>query len=752
MATTSNGDGDGPADGTGPQDVPTAAVERRDELVALIREYRYLYYAKDAPAVSDDDYDALERELRELESRYPSLQTPDSPTQTVGGQVGDMFEPVEHLMRMYSLDNAFSAEELLAWADRVADGLGGEAASFLCELKVDGLAVDLVYRDGVLATMATRGDGRVGEDVTYNARFIPAIPQRLVADGDVPIPPLVEVRGEVYFPIEAFEEVNARQLELGRSPFANPRNAAAGTLRQRIDRRIAEADEVRARTPAVSERARGKHAQRVARLDEDVSRASDALGALRLVVHGIGAHKGFEPTSQSQAYSVLASWSLPVSDRVRVVSELAEVSAYIALYQEQRHAIEHEIDGVVVKVDDLAQQGRLGSTSRAPRWAIAYKYPAEVVTTRLLEIRVNVGRTGRVTPYGVMEPVRVAGSTVEMATLHNAFEVQRKGVLIGDLVYLRKAGDVIPEIIGPVVESRSGDERAFAMPTTCPDCGTTLGPEKDGDADIRCPNSRNCPAQLRERLFGLASRQALDIESLGFKTAVALLESGVLDNEAGLFDVDAEHLRAHDYFVRAPKSGEDGPQLTEATATLLDQLELAKQRPLWRVLVALSIRHVGPTAAQALARAYRSIPAIRAATPEQLATVEGVGPVIAEAVLDWFAVDWHVEIVDRWAAAGVRMEDETDDGPRPLEGITVVITGTLDGWTRDGATEAVQRLGGKVSGSVSKRTGFVVVGDNPGSKFDKAVSLGVPVLEAAGFQVLLQDGPDAARQAVVPTD
>lgn len=731
-------------------EVPAKVVRRRDELVALIREYRYQYYSQDAPTISDDEYDALERELRSLEREHPSLITPDSPTQTVGGQAGDMFEPVEHLMRLMSLDNAFSADELQAWAARVLEGVGDEPVRFLCELKVDGLAVDLVYRDGVLVSMATRGDGRVGEDITHNASFVPAIPKRLVASGEHPVPSLVEVRGEVYFPVAAFERINERQLELGRSPFANPRNAGAGTLRQRIDRRIADADQVRAKVATTStEAARQRQTARLARLDEDVARASDALASLKIVVHGIGAHEGYEPTSQSSAYEAMASWGLPTSERMKVVDDLEAVREFIAYYEVNRHAIEHEIDGVVVKVDDLAQQGRLGSTSRAPRWAIAYKYPAEVVTTRLLDIKVSVGRTGRVTPYGVMEPVQVAGTTVEMATLHNAHEVKRKGVLIGDLVYLRKAGDVIPEIIGPVVESRTGSEVAFVMDTVCPSCGTPLKTEKEGDADIRCPNARSCPAQLRERLFSLGSRAALDIESLGYKTATALLDSKLIVNEGGLFDLNRQALLTVPYFVRAPRAGEAGVQLSEAAVTLLEQLEVAKHRPLWRVLVALSIRHVGPTAAQALARAYRSLAAIRAADAHELATVDGVGPVIADAIVDWFAVDWHAEIIDQWMVAGVQAEDAADDGPRPLEGLTVVITGTLDGWTRDGATEAVQALGGKVSGSVSKRTSFVVVGENPGSKFDKAMALGVPVLEGGGFAVLLEQGPEAARLSAV---
>jgi DNA ligase (NAD+) len=723
---------------------PADARRRHTELVDQVLRHREAYYVNDAPLISDDEYDALERELVALEAAHPVLVTPDSPTRTVGGVAAEMFEPVEHLVRMMSLDNAFDVDEITAWAARVEAGVGGQSVRYLCELKVDGLAVDLVYRDGALVSVATRGDGRVGEDVTANARHMTCIPRTLHASGDsgAPVPSLLEVRGEVYFPVEAFDAVNDRQLELGRTPFANPRNAAAGTLRQRVDRREEELQSALERADA---RPGERTTARVQRLSDDLRRATDALSALRLVVHGIGAHEGYQPVAQSESYAAMRSWGLPTSDRVEVVDDLPGVLAYIERYREQRHAIEHEIDGVVVKVDDLVQQGRLGSTSRAPRWAIAFKFPAEVVTTTLKAIEVNVGRTGRVTPFGVMEPVKVAGSTVEMATLHNAFEVARKGVLIGDTVYLRKAGDVIPEIIGPVVEARTGDEVPFQMPTHCPACGAPLAPEKEGDADIRCPNARSCPSQLRERLFGLGSRGALDIESLGWKTAIALLDAGLVHDEGDLFALDEGALLSAEYFVK--KS--DGT-LTEGARKLLEQLEVAKSRPLWRVLVALSIRHVGPTAAQALAREFRDLHAIGSADVAALSSVDGVGEVIAESVREWFAVDWHAAIVSKWEAAGVRMRDDAaDDGPRPLDGITVVITGTLEGWTRDAATEAVQARGGKVSGSVSKRTAFVIAGDSPGSKYDKALSLGVPLLDAAGLAVLLEQGPEPARAVAV---
>lgn len=684
-----------------------AARERHAELSGLVEDARYRYYVLDRPTVSDAEFDGWMRELESLEERFPALRTPDSPTQKVGGAVATEFTAVDHLEPMMSLDNAFSEEELAAWADRVVKE-GGEGAEYLCELKVDGLAVNLTYENGRLVRAATRGDGRTGEDVTLNVRTIENVPHRL--DGsEVPVPALLEVRGEIYFPVAGFEELNASLVAAGKAPFANPRNTAAGSLRQKDPR-------VTASRP------------------------------LRLVCHGLGRRDGFEPERQSTAYEALASWGLPVSDRVRVVKDLAGVSDFVSYYGEHRHDVEHEIDGVVVKVDQVALQRRLGSTSRAPRWAIAYKYPPEEVTTKLLDIQVNVGRTGRVTPFGVMAPVKVSGSTVEMATLHNANEVKRKGVRIGDTVVLRKAGDVIPEIVGPVVDLRDGSEREFVMPTHCPACGTELRPAKEGDVDIRCPNTRSCPAQLRERLFFVAGRGAFDIEVLGYEAAQALLDAGVLEDEGDVFGLTEEQLVGVPLFTR-----KDGG-LTANGRKLLDNLAAAKERPLWRVVVALSIRHVGPTAAQALAREFRSVDRIAAAGEEELAAVDGVGPTIAASVRDWFEVDWHRGVVEKWRAAGVRMEEDgADDGPRPLEGLTVVVTGSLEGFSRDGATEAIQNLGGKAAGSVSKKTSFVVVGDSPGTKYDKAVQLGVPVLDEDGFKVLLEQGPDAAREvAQVP--
>jgi DNA ligase (NAD+) len=678
---------------------PPEARERHAAVADEIDVNQYRYFVLDAPTISDAEYDRLMRELKRLEEEYPALRTPDSPTQRVGGTYSTLFTAVAHAERMLSLDNAFDDEELSGWAERVERDAGGPV-SYLCELKVDGLAISLTYENGRLVRAATRGDGRTGEDVTLNVRTIGDVPERLSGDD---LPAFVEVRGEIFFPVEAFGELNASLVEQGKAPFANPRNAAAGSLRQK-DPRIT------------------------------------ASRPLHLVVHGFGARRGFEPVSQSHAYEVMAGWGLPTSDRWRVVPDLDQVREYIAYYAEHRHDVLHEIDGVVVKVDDISIQRRLGSTSRAPRWAIAFKYPPEEVNTRLIDIRVNVGRTGRVTPYAEVEPVRVAGSTVTFATLHNASEVARKGVLIGDTVVLRKAGDVIPEVVGPVVDKRDGTERPFEMPTRCPECHSPLSPAREGDVDIRCPNSRSCPAQLRERVFHLAGRGALDIEVLGYKAAMALLDDGIITDEGDLFGLDEERLKRGDFFVN--KNGTLGSNAVKLLANLAE----AKTRPLWRILVALSIRHVGPTAAQALARHFGSLDAMAAASPEELAGVEGVGPTIAESLLEWFTVDWHREVVEKWRAAGVRLaEERQDEGPRPLEGITVVVTGSLHGYSRDQATEAITERGGKVSGSVSKKTGFVVAGDAPGSKYDKAVALKVPILDEAGFEVLLRDGPDAAR-------
>jgi DNA ligase (NAD+) len=707
-------------------EVSAATDEAREEHARLsqeLDEHQYRYYILDAPTASDAEYDRLMRRLQELEDTYSDLRTPSSPTQRVGGTYSTLFTAVDHLERMFSLDNAFSADDIAAWAQRVERDAGA-APRYLCELKVDGLAVNLLYGDGRLVRGLTRGDGRTGEDVTPNIRTVLGVPDRLTGDG---VPRVLEVRGEVFFPVARFEELNAALVEAGKPPYANPRNTAAGSLRQK-DARIT------------------------------------AARGLNMVVHGVGKVEGGPKiTAQSEWYDAFRDWGLPTSARAQVVDDLDEVQRFIAYYGEHRHSVEHEIDGVVVKVDDLSLQRRLGSTSRAPRWAIAYKYPPEEVNTKLLDIRVNVGRTGRVTPFGVMEPVKVAGSTVEMATLHNQWEVERKGVLIGDTVVLRKAGDVIPEIVGPVTALRDGTERPFVMPTVCPSCGTPLAAEKEGDKDIRCPNSRSCPAQLRERLFSLAARSALDIEALGYEGAVALLEAGVLGDEGDLFtlaaDPDGDDSRARSLlasvpiYTRAAKKSDppdavrDGRVLSANGEKLLANLASAKTRPLWRVLVALSIRHVGPTAARALASHFGDLAAIRSATVEQLADAEGVGRVIAEAVLEWFTVDWHVAIVDKWAAAGVRVADDADDTPKTLAGLTLVVTGSLAGFSRDEAKEAIVSRGGKAASSVSKKTDYVVVGENAGTKAEKAEQFGVAILDEDGFRTLLRDGAPTASAA-----
>ena len=678
---------------------------RWTELNQLLADAQEAYYGAAAPTLSDADYDTAMRELEALEAEHPSLVNPDSVTQRVGAARVTDFKPVEHRRRLLSLDNVFSDDELAAWLARTP------AERYLCELKIDGLAVNLLYLDGRLSVAATRGDGRVGEDVTPNVATIDGVPHRLAGDA----PAVLEVRGEVFFPVAGFEELNESLVAAGKAPFANPRNAAAGSLRQK--------------NPAVS-----------------------ASRPLRMLVHGVGAVEGAEFAAQSEAYARMREWGLPVPDTFTVVSTADEVAGFVRHHGEHRHDLSHEIDGIVIKVDALAEQDRLGSTSRAPRWAIAYKYPPEEVTTRLVDIQVGVGRTGRATPYGVMEPVFVSGSTVEMATLHNGYEVVRKGVLIGDTVVLRKAGDVIPEIVAPVVALRDGTERAFVMPTHCPSCGAELRPEKEGDKDIRCPNARSCPSQLRERLFALAGRGAFDIEALGWEGAGELLTTGLLADEGALFTLTASDLLRTDLYTRQAKAAElaeppaagvrDGRVLSAQGEKLLANLETVKSQPLWRVLVALSIRHVGPTAARSLAARFGSMDAIRAASVDELASAEGVGQVIAESIVAWFEVDWHRDIVAAWADAGVRMADEVDESaPRTLEGLTVVVTGTLQGFSRDGAKEAILSRGGKAAGSVSKNTDYVVVGENAGSKATKAEQLGLRILDESGFEALLREGP-----------
>ncbi|NKR95236.1 NAD-dependent DNA ligase LigA [Rhodococcus hoagii] len=692
--------------------VPASAEDRErwQELAEVVRNHQFRYYVLDSPIVSDGEFDQLFGELNALEERHPDLRTPDSPTQLVGGGFATEFKAVDHLERMLSLDNVFDYDELRTWIGRieaeVSDGRSaGSAAAhpdlhYLCEVKIDGVALNLVYENGRLVRAATRGDGRTGEDVTLNARTISDIPETLTPSDEYPIPALLEVRGEVFFRLEDFAALNASLVADGKAPFANPRNSAAGSLRQK--------------NPAVTARRR-----------------------LGMICHGLGRTEGFDPAGQYDAYTALAAWGLPVSTHTSRVVGADAVVEKVKYWDEHRHDVEHEIDGLVVKVDEMSLHRRLGATSRAPRWAVAYKYPPEEATTKLVDIRVSVGRTGRVTPFAYMEPVLVAGSTVALATLHNASEVKRKGVLIGDTVVIRKAGEVIPEVLGPVVDVRDGTEREFVMPTECPECGTTLAPAKEGDADIRCPNQRSCPAQLRERVFHVAGRGAFDIEVLGYEAATALLQAGVISDEGDLFSLTEDDL------LEAPLFRTKAGKLSANGRRLLDNLGSAKQQPLWRVLVALSIRHVGPTAARALASEFGSLERIENAGVEELAAVDGVGGTIAAAVVAWFEVDWHRDIVAKWRAAGVTMEDERDESiVRNLEGLSIVVTGSLEGFSRDEAKEAILVRGGKAAGSVSKKTAFVVIGEAPGSKAAKAEELGVPILDEDGFRRLLDHGPE----------
>ncbi|WP_238385141.1 NAD-dependent DNA ligase LigA [Nesterenkonia muleiensis] len=751
----------------------TASAGLREEYAELSEEvatHQVAYHQKDAPLISDAEYDRLIHRLRRIEAEHPELKSADSPTEQVGGAASSAFTPVEHLQRMYSLEDLFSRSELRTWYDRTVTSLEklrpGEQPRWLVEVKIDGLAISLLYRHGELVRGATRGDGTTGEDVTHNVLTIKDIPQRLTGDHH---PEELEVRGEIFMPSAEFAAFNESLIAAGKPPLANPRNASAGSLRQK--------------DPA-------KTAQR----------------PLSMFVHGIGARSGLELTSQHEAYDQLAAWGLPVSPYTELLTSFEQIEAYLDTYQDRRHDLLHEIDGVVIKVDDFTHQRALGHTSRVPRWAAAFKYPPEEVTTRLIDIREQVGRTGRVTPYAVLEKVKVAGSEVQRATLHNQDVVRAKGVLIGDDVFIRKAGDVIPEVLGPVLPAREGREaelHEYVFPQHCPACGTLLAPGKEGDVDYRCPNAESCPAQLSERIIHIGSRGALDIEALGYEAGLALTnpdlrrpetpedidqaalaasgapvqqdsagvvapQSPVLRSEAGLFGLTPEDLKdvyvwrevrvsgeptGHWapalYFWTKPQYGRDGElkrpsEPTANTVQLFEELQRKKQeQPLWRVLVALSIRHVGPTASRALAAAYGSMEKIRAADQDELAGIDGVGPVIAASVREWFSVDWHCHVVERWAAAGVRMEDEVDkDTPRTLEGLTVVVTGSLEGYSRDESKEAIISRGGRAAGSVSKKTDYVVAGENAGSKLTKAESLGVPVLDEEQFTVLLNGGPE----------
>ena len=664
------------------------------QLAEIIRDHQYRYYVLDKPVIEDSEFDQLWNDLLKLEEKNPKLRDPHSPTFEVGGGFSTHFDSVDHIEKMMSLDNAFDESELDAWFERVAKE--SNQNTWLCEVKVDGLAINLLYEQSKLVRALTRGNGVTGEDVTLNIKTIREIPHQLIGDK---LPQRVEIRGEVFFPLNKFAQLNDELEEAGKAIFANPRNAAAGSLRQKDPR-------VTASRP------------------------------LSMVVHGIGVLDGMTLDTQSRGYELMKSWGLPVSKRFKVAKNRLEVKEFIDYYLENRHGIEHEIDGVVIKVNEREAQKTLGFTSRAPKWAIAYKYPPEEVTTKLLDIRVSVGRTGRVTPFAFMEAVRVSGSSVSNATLHNMEEVMRKGILIGDVVVLRKAGDVIPEILGPVLENRDGTERAFVMPSNCPECGSKLRAMSQGDVDIRCPNTRSCPAQLRERIYYIGSRAALDIDVLGYEATSALLEDKLIVDESDIFDLDSKKLSKSEFFKK--KDGTLGANAEK----LLEALNEAKQRPLWRILVALSIRHVGPTAAQGLANHFGSIAKIASASAEELASVDGVGSVIAESVKEFFAQEWRAQIVAKWAKAGVRMDGvSSSDKAQTLIGMTLVVTGSLESFTRDSVNEAIMERGGKVSSSVSKKTDYVVVGSEPGSKASKAAELGVPTLDEKSFIELLKNGP-----------
>ena len=666
------------------------ARHRITELTQEIRDHQFKYYVLDAPTITDAQFDALLKELQALEAKHPELLEPDSPSLGVGGGFATSFAQHDHIEKMMSLDNVFDADELNTWFDRVEKD--SPSPNYLCELKVDGLAINLLFENGQLVRALTRGNGVTGEDVTLNVKTIKGLTHLLTGKK---VPSLIEVRGEVFLPVAAFNQLNEELEEAGKPLFANPRNCAAGSLRQK--------------DPRVT-----------------------ASRALDVVVHGVGASEGITFTSQSDAYAQLMALGLPTSDRFKVCKSRDEVLAFIENYNIHRHDVEHEIDGVVIKVDEISEQKKLGFTSRAPKWAIAYKYPPEEVTTKLLDIKVSVGRTGRVTPFAFMEPVKVAGSTVTNATLHNQEEIERKGVLIGDTVIIRKAGDVIPEVLGAVIDKRTGKERAFVMPTHCPECATELRAITEGDVDIRCPNSRSCPAQLRERIYYIGSRAALDIDVLGYEAAVALLADKIITDEADIFSLTEAQLMKSSFFTK--KDGEKGKNLEK----LLEALEVAKNRPLWRTIVALSIRHVGPTAAQALAQSLGSMDAISKASVETLAEIDGLGDVIAQSVVEWFEVDWHQRIIEEWSKAGVSMVNQKGaDLPQSLAGLTFVVTGGLNSFTRDSIAEAITAHGGKASSSVSKKTDYVLVGSDPGSKLAKAQELGVTIIDEARFLELL---------------
>ncbi len=675
----------------------SAAIRHQiQQLCEEIGDHQFKYYVLDAPTITDTAFDKLWNQLLDLERKYPQYQLESSPTLQVGGGFSTSFTQHDHIEKMMSLDNVFDQDELSNWFDRIEKAQVKN--SWLCEVKVDGLAINLLYEEGRLSRALTRGNGTTGEDVTLNIKTIKSVPIELSGKN---LPKTLEVRGEVFFPLQSFDDLNDSLEESGKPRFANPRNAAAGSLRQK--------------DPKIT-----------------------ASRPLSVVVHGIGAATGVLFDKQSSAYELLKGWGLPTSDKYKVVSTRKEVLDFINQYEKNRHNVEHEIDGVVIKVNEISAQSTLGFTSRAPKWAIAYKYAPEEVVTKLLDIKVSVGRTGRVTPFAYMEPVKVAGSTVTNATLHNAQEIVRKGILIGDTVLIRKAGDVIPEVLAPVIEKRNGSERAFVMPSKCPNCGSKLRAMSEGDVDIRCPNSQSCPAQVVERLFYIGSRSALDIDVLGYEAAAALLEDKLVVDEGDLFSLTEEKLKQSRFFLKKVKKEFDAGKNVKK---LLDGLAEAKNKPLWRILVALSIRHVGPISAKALADKFGSIKRIRSASTDELSNTDGVGEIIALSIKEWFQEDWHQEIINKWEKAGVMLVDAPKAKiPQTLKGLTIVATGSLSTLTRDEITEAITSRGGKAASSVSSKTDYVVAGDSAGSKLDKAQELGITILDEAGFKLLLEKG------------
>jgi len=663
------------------------AKVRVEELRERINHHAYRYHVLDDPEVSDAEYDELVGQLRTLEDAFPELITADSPTQRVGAAPNELFAPVEHRAPMLSLDNAFSFEELGSWADRVIKGLGGETPAFVCELKIDGVACALTYERGVLVRAATRGDGSTGEDITANVRTVIGVPARLTLEDP---PAIVEIRGEMYLPVRAFAQLNDGLLAAGQKPFANPRNAAAGSLRQKNA-------EVTAARP------------------------------LRLWVHSFGAAEGVSFDSHLAFLDWAASAGLPVAPTTELVDSIDGVQAFLRRWEEHRHSVDWEIDGAVIKVDRTDLQRELGATSHAPRWAIAFKFPPEERTTKLLAIDVHTGRTGKVTPFAVLEPVFVGGVTVTYATLHNEDEVRRKDVRVRDAVIVRRAGDVIPEVVGPVLSKRTKSSRRWKMPAACNACGTPLV-RADGEADYRCPNKRGCPSQGLEWLFHFAGRGAMDIEHLGFVTVAKLLEKGLIEDPADIYALDAAALEQLPGFKQ------------KSIANLLTQIEGSKDRPLWRLLVGLNIRHVGTHVAQVLARAFASIDALAAASEDEIDAVPEIGPEIAATAREWFDEDENRQLIEKLRAAGLRLADETsgEDVPRTLEGVTLVLTGGLETISREEATAQAQAAGARVASSVSKKTTFVVAGESPGSKLVKAEELGVEVIDEAAFLTRLR--------------